>query len=63
MSAGATLPRDPRELHDQIIDHDLVGFDERKLLALLVIELRRLRQQLAELFNREGGDERSEGAG
>lgn len=43
------IERDPRELHDQIIDHDLVGKTEMQLLAILVIEVRRLRDQMAEL--------------
>lgn len=40
------VERDPREWHDQIIDHNLNGKSEAQLLAILIIELRRLRVQL-----------------
>ena len=42
------LPRDPREVHDQIIAHGLDGKSAEQLMALLVIELRRMREQLAQ---------------
>ena len=43
------LPRDERAPHDQIIDHDLINMDDRKLLSMLIIEVRRLRVQIAAL--------------
>lgn len=42
----AQVPRSERAVHDQIIGHDLIGLDERTLLALLIVELRKLRQDL-----------------
>jgi hypothetical protein len=43
--------RDPRALHDQIIDHGLVNLPAEKLLAILVMEVRRMRVQLATMSN------------
>ena len=43
----ALIPRDERAVHDQIIQHDLVGRDTTQLMAMVLIELRRLREDLA----------------
>ncbi len=43
------IKRDPRPVHDQIIDHDLVGKSTREMVALLVIEMRRFREEIAQL--------------
>lgn len=47
------IPRDPRALHDQVIDHGLVGVPNDRLLALILIELRRLREDLATYYDRK----------
>lgn len=43
------IDRDPRPLNDQIIDHDLVGLPPEKMVAILIIEIRRLREQITSL--------------
>lgn len=50
-----TLPRDPRSLADQFIDHELVNKSTEELLKILIIETRRLRQQLFDAQHDEPG--------
>lgn len=44
------IERDTRPIHDQIIDHDLVGMSPDRIAALTLIELRRIRVQLADIL-------------
>src|ERR1700731_891745 len=41
--------RDPRPVHDQIIDHDLVTLSDGQVLRLLLIEMRRIRADMAQM--------------
>ena len=51
--AGHLIAPSQRPVHDQIIQHDLVGVD--KGTALLIIEMRRLREQIAGLAEKARG--------
>lgn len=45
--ADNLIERSSRPVHDQIIGHDLVGMDSTRLMQLLIIEVRRLREDMA----------------
>jgi len=44
------IERDTRTIHDQVADHQLNLVPPEKLMAMVVVELRRVREQLAELI-------------
>ena len=46
---GPSQLRDPRLLHDQIIDHGLVNIGDSMILKLLLIEMRRIRSDMAQM--------------